>query len=254
MTPGRAGPAAGPIPPMRFLPRLRNRCLSRTIRAGLLGTVVAVAAWAEAADLRGRLESLAAQHGFVVEGLDWIGQEAAGNPAGSVPEQLKALLRDYNYLLVQGAHGSIETLRITSRKSSGGQGSAGSAYVETIRLGTHHQVEAAIAGPNAVAKTVRLIVDTGATTLVLPESMIPELGFAPEDLQAGVSQTASGQVPVKIGLLRSVRVGAVSADAVMVSFIADARLHGAMLLGMSFLQRFRMTIDDERNELILLAK
>ena len=61
-------------------------------------------------------------------------------------------------------------------------------------------------------------------------------------------------VAVKIGLLRSVRIGAVSADNVEVSFIADAELSGNRLLGMSFLQRFKMTIDDAANELVLMAK
>jgi aspartyl protease family protein len=216
--------------------------------------LVSGGAFAEGGDLRGRLESLASQGGFAIEGLDWIGPEPAGNESGTTLERLKDLLRDYNYVLVQGGRSGIESVRITSRKDVEARGSAGSAYVGTVRMGSHHQVDAAIAGPNGVAKTVRLIVDTGATTIVLPESMIPELGFGPESLQNGTSQTASGNVATKIGTLSSVRVGAVAAENVMVGFIADARLKGAMLLGMSFLQRFRMTIDDQQNELILLAK
>jgi len=97
------------------------------------------------------------------------------------------------------------------------------------------------------------MIDTGATTLVLPTSMMPELGFTPEDLHEGTSQTASGNVAVKLGLLRNVRVGAVSADNVEVSFIEDSQLKGNRLLGMSFLQRFKMMIDDAANELVLMA-
>ena len=121
-------------------------------------------------------------------------------------------------------------------------------------MGNHHQVEAAITGANGTIRTVRLIVDTGATNVVLPTSMISELGLAPEDLQPGTSMTINGFLPTAVGMLPSVRVGAVSAGNVKVSFVADEKLHGAMLLGMSFLQRFRMTIDDERNELVLLTK
>jgi aspartyl protease family protein len=183
-----------------------------------------------------------------------LGPEPAGLAEGTPVERLKALLQDYNYLVVQSRPGLIERVLITSRKAADGAKSADRAYVETTRLGTHHQVQATLAGPNAVARTVPLLVDTGASAIVLPESMIEELGFAPEALQDGVSQTASGTVPVKIGVLRSVRVGAVSAGDVQVAFIADRRLNGAMLLGMSFLNRFRMTIDDASNELILLAK
>jgi len=98
------------------------------------------------------------------------------------------------------------------------------------------------------------MVDTGATTLVLPSSRIAELGFTAQDLRKGTSQTASGVVPMQLGRLRHVRIGGVSAADVEVSFIADDKLSGNQLLGMSFLQRFKMTIDDANNELILLAK
>jgi aspartyl protease family protein len=205
-------------------------------------------------DLRGELEALAAQSGFSIEGLARIGPEPAGPAEGAPAERLKALLQDYNYLVVQSRPGAIEKVLITSRKAADGAKSADRAYVETTRLGTHHQVQATLAGPNAVAKTVPLLVDTGASSVVLPESMIEELGFSPEALRGGVSQTASGTVPVKIGVLNSVRVGAVAASDVEVGFIADRQLNGALLLGMSFLSRFRLTIDDARNELILLAK
>ncbi|MGZ8217672.1 retropepsin-like aspartic protease family protein [Methylomagnum sp.] len=219
-----------------------------------LPSLISAAALAAPGDLRDELAALAAGNGFAIEGLGRIGSEPASRAQGAPPERLKALLRDYNYLLIQARPGVIEKVLITSRKVGGGKKSADSAYVGTVRLGAHHQVEAAVAGPNAVAKHLALLVDTGASTLVLPSSMIHELGFAPEDLRDGLSQTASGTEPVKIGTLGSVRIGAVSADNVAVSFIADKKLQGTMLLGMSFLQRFRMTIDDAKNELILLAK
>lgn len=241
--------------PVNSRPRHTLSRLLSVLGAGLLACFLGITTLsAEPGDLRGTLEALATGHGFAIEGLDRIGPDPAATARGTPAEQLRVLLRDYNYVLIQAGPDRIEKVRITSRKASENKGSADRAYIGTVRLGTHHQVEAAIAGPNSVAKTVRLIVDTGATTLVLPESLIPELGFAPEDLQEGVSQTASGSVPTKIGTLRFVRVGAVSAENVMAGFIADRKLHGAMLLGMSFLQRFRMTLDDERNELILLAK
>jgi len=39
---------------------------------------------------------------------------------------------------------------------------------------------------------------------------------------------------------------------VKVTFISDDRLGNTMLLGMSFLERFNVTIDDAHNALILL--
>jgi aspartyl protease family protein len=212
-----------------------------------------------AKDVRARIESLALEAGFSVEGLDWLGAEATAEASGAPAEKLQAWLREYNYLIVGGA-GGIERLIISSPKRTGqasrdaGGGSSSDAYVKTTRDGVHHKVDALLVGPNGIGKPVALIVDTGASSLVLPASLSAELGFGADDLENGVSQTAGGQTQVKFGTLASVRVGAARAEGVKVSFIEDRRLNGAALLGMSFLGRFRMTIDDERGELVLLVK
>ncbi len=98
------------------------------------------------------------------------------------------------------------------------------------------------------------MVDTGASTVVLPASMSTQLGFRPEDLVDGIAHTASDRVKAKIGFLKSVRVGNILANDIKVALMPDDRLGNTMLLGMSFLERFKVTIDDARNELILLAK
>jgi aspartyl protease family protein len=225
---------------------------SRRLSA-ILGALLLASAPVRADSLRARLEALAAEARFTVEGAERLGPEEVPPATGSPAERIRSLLRDYNHLVV-GPAGAIEKVLITSRKDGSAQGSASSAYVKTTRLGPHHQVEAWIAGPNAVSRPVNLLVDTGATTVVLPESMMKPLGFDPDALREGTSQTARGRVPIKTGILPAVRVGAVSAAGVEVSFIADRHLNGSMLLGMSFLKRFRMTIDDDRGELILFAR
>ncbi len=208
-----------------------------------------------AAGLRDQLQTLARTQSFTVEGLSRLGDETAVNATGTPIEQVRQLLQDYNYVLTQARPGVIGQLRIISRRGdSGGKASAKSASLATRRVGAHHQVEVTLIGPNRVARPVPLLIDTGATTIVLPASMIGELGFAAEDLHEGSSQTASGTVPIKLGVLRSVRVGGVSAANVNVSFIADQQLNGNRLLGMSFLQHFKVTIDDASQELILLAR
>ena len=209
-----------------------------------------------ATTLQDQLRELAEHRGFVIEGLGRLGDEPAGNGEGSVQDQIRHLLQGYNYVVTQAGPGVIGKVRIISRRgeSAGPKSSASSAYVQTKRVGAHHQVDVVMVGPNSVARTLPLMIDTGASTLVLPTSMMSELGFTPEDLREGTSQTASGTVPIKIGSLRNVRIGAVSADNVEVSFIADRKLNGNRLLGMSFLQRFKMTIDDAANELVLMAK
>ena len=228
--------------------------MSLTLRLALAASLVAGSGWSRAGGLREDLEGLATRNGVVVDGLEWIGSEPAPSSSGALPDRIRALLHDYNYLLIQGGKSGVERIKITSRKEGGNAGSADRATVSTARVGPHHQVETTLVGPNGIAKSLPLILDTGASTLVLPASLIAELGFRPEDLTEAVSQTASGRVPSKLGTLSSVRVGAVAATGVRVSFIADARLQGAMLLGMSFLQRFRVTLDDGGNELILLQK
>jgi len=126
--------------------------------------------------------------------------------------------------------------------------------IKTTRRGVHHQVTAKLVGPNDAMRRVSLIVDTGATAIVLPESMMGPLGFEDAMLKKGFSNTANGKVGVKRGTLRSVMVGDVEARDVLVSFIADDRVGGTRLLGMSFLNRFRFSIDDTKNELTLLVR
>lgn len=229
---------------------VRSRLYGFILSLFLIGTTPT---WADPEALRARLESLAAEHGFVVEGLDRLGSELAPASTGDLPTQLKGLLEDYNYILMSDPAGAVERLVITSAKTPA-RARLINATIKTTRLGPHHQVDTVLVGPNGVAFPVTLIVDTGASTVALPESMASELGFAPESLQPGVSHTANDIVPIKAGILESVRVGQVSATAVPVAFFPDERLRGAKLLGMSFLSRFRMTLDEAENELILLAK
>lgn len=211
------------------------------------------AAPVQADSLRARLESLAKANGIAVEGLDRLNDEPARPVVdGDVARQVGALLADYNFMAVGGG-GKIERLVITSPKQLVPRRQA-SGTVKTQRVGTHHQVQAVLNGPNRVDVGVDLLVDTGATTVVLPESMIAALGFSGQDLRIGTSQTAGGTIAVRIGLLRSVKLGDVQAEDVPVSFVADQKLGGARLLGMGFLNRFRFSLDDENNELLLLSK
>jgi aspartyl protease family protein len=204
--------------------------------------------------LRTQLEALAAKYGFVISGLDHISSGAAQRfVEGNGEDRLKALLEDYNYVVIAPSPGKIEKIIITSLKQPPDKRYV-SPYVLTTRVGAQHHVQAVITGPNNQGLDVELVVDTGASTVVLPASMSTQLGFRPEDLVDGIAQTASDRVKVKIGFLKSVRVGNVSANDIKVTIIPNDRLGNTMLLGMSFLERFKVTIDDARNELILLAK
>src|SRR5579862_892655 len=179
----------------------------RLVMAILLFGRCGEGATADPDDLRSHLVEFAQERGFTIGGLQSIGREAAVNAQGSVSDRLSVLLQDYNYMLVQDGLGRIEKVVITSRKSPEAAGSAGSATVFTVRVGNHHYVDTDITGPNRVVRTVRLLIDTGATSLVLPTSLIPDLGFKPQDLRPGTSQVVGGAVPTLIGTLGVVRVG-----------------------------------------------
>ena len=235
---------------MLFCHTLFRMCLIRVCMGLMLLLAMGSSACAET--LRSQLETLAKENGIHMEGLDRLYDEPSKQVEGDVAGRIKLMLADYNFMIV-GQSGKIERVTITSVKNVAPRPKS-SGTVKTQRLGAHHQVQAKLNGPNNTEMTVSLLIDTGATTLVLPMSMIQPLGFNPEALQNGVSQTAAGTVPIKTGILKSVRIGDVLAENVPVSFINDQKLNGAKLLGMSFLNRFRFSLDDDNSELLLMSK
>lgn len=211
------------------------------------------AAFADSGSLRTQLEALTKEDGIVIEGLALLADEEAKEVHGNTGARLEELLKNYNYLLIQNPPGKIAKVIITSQKRPG-EPSKANPYVKTTRVGRHHRVDAVIVGNGGQSVTVSLLVDTGASTIVLPYSMMQALGFQEDALRSTVMGTANGQIRGKIGLLKTVTVGNVSANDVEVGFIPDDKLGNSTLLGMSFLDRFRVTFDDAHNEIILLAK
>jgi aspartyl protease family protein len=213
---------------------------------------------AAAEGLQERLEALAAAKGFTVSGLERLAvapaKVAAVPPAGApLPKRIGALLEGYNYVLLYDGEGRITELRISGPAPAAAAVPARGS-VATTRRGPHHVVEAELVGPNGTQHRVPLVLDTGATTVVLPLSMIGPLGFEDGDLADGWSQTAAGRVRIKRGWLESIKVGRMAEDRVAVSFIEDDKLGNQTLLGMSFLDRFRLTIDDQNDRIILMRK
>ena len=211
---------------------------------------------AAAAGLQERLEALAAAKGFTVSGLERLAEAPAKftavPPAGApLSQRIRALLGGYNYVLLYDGEGRVTELRISGLAPAAvpARGS-----VATTRLGPHHVVEAELVGPNGTKHRVPLVLDTGATTIVLPQSMIGPLGFEAGDLTDGWSRTAAGRVHIKQGWLEALKVGRMTEGRVAVSFIEDDKLGNQTLLGMSFLDRFRLTIDDQNDRIILMRK
>ena len=59
---------------------------------------------------------------------------------------------------------------------------------------------------------------------------------------------------IKRGWLQAIKVGRPTEDRVAVAFIEDDKLGSHALLGMSFLNRFRLTIDDRNDRTLLMRK
>jgi aspartyl protease family protein len=208
-----------------------------------------------AEELRSQIVALAAREGFLVSGLEQIEDAPAKKLLVAEPaRQLEVLLNDYNYMLLHGAGGGIRELWILEPRPSAEQLFDRYA-VRTTRNGLHHIVETTLVGPGGAQATVSLTLDTGATTIVLPQTLIAPLGFQAADLSDGWSRTVGGRIPVKLGTLKTVKVGHAMAKEVAVAFFdeedADMELS---LLGMSFLEHFRLTIEDAKDQIILMAK
>ncbi len=235
-----------------------NRSRLAPVRALLILVGLAWVGLAAAQDtngnLRSQIDALASRAGFTVNGLERIG-EASARPITEGPpsRQVEELLQGYNYIIVHDANGGIRELRILNPRSSTGPVPR-RGVVTSERQGRQHTVEAELIGPTGKKRTVRLVVDTGASTVVLPSSLIEPLGFSEEELEDGEAETANGTVTVKTGTLRSVRVGQAKAGDVSVGFIADEQIGNQHLLGMSFLGQFRLTIDDKTDRIVLLPR
>ena len=206
-------------------------------------------------NLQEALQALAHQAGFRVEGSERLEPILVQPPSGDLLKQVRHWLEGYNYTMTLRKPGVIESVRILgARGAPYSRQTSATTQVSTHRQGSHHVVEARLTGPSGSVKTLTLLIDTGASLLVLPASLERELGFTPETLQPGTSQTASGTEPVQIGHLTRVSLGHAEVADVEVAFLADDKLKGQQLLGMSFLRHFKVTLDDAASELILMAQ
>jgi clan AA aspartic protease (TIGR02281 family) len=112
-------------------------------------------------------------------------------------------------------------------------------------------ITATLVGPNGQQVSQSLMVDTGASFVVLPQSKGPALGFDLFRLPEQKVQTAKGEHAARVGVLKALTLGDETVSDVQVAFIEDGLVGATALLGMNVLSRFRITIDDERNVLTL---
>ena len=92
---------------------------------------------------------------------------------------------------------------------------------------------------------VRFLIDTGASTVVLPSGIAHGAGVARHDAREVSVATANGRTRASRVLLNSVRVGPISANLVEALIMEDSQLK-TPLLGMSFLKRTILNNQDGR--------
>ena len=87
--------------------------------------------------------------------------------------------------------------------------------------------------------SVRFLIDTGASQVVLPSADARRLGVDFSKAAKSVAQTANGSAPVYLVKLDTVKVGEIELHNVDAIIVDSSRLSQA-LLGMSFLNRVEM--------------
>ncbi|MDO5648061.1 TIGR02281 family clan AA aspartic protease [Paracoccus sp. (in: a-proteobacteria)] len=110
-----------------------------------------------------------------------------------------------------------------------------------IGRGGHFHVDAALNGT-----TVRLMVDTGATTVALGQRDARRIGIDPDTLAyTGIAMTANGQVPTANVTIREFAIGDI-VDRNVRAVVIGGDMDGS-LLGMSYLRRFaRVSFESDR--------
>ncbi len=117
----------------------------------------------------------------------------------------------------------------------------------------HHFIEVAFTGPLDTRVETQLMLDTGATIIALPASMMDELDISEEDTVPQHMRTANGAAQALIAVLPLLEIGDQKIRDVDVAFLADNRFSVNKLLGMGALKDYKMTIDNQ-NETVTLVK
>jgi aspartyl protease family protein len=156
-------------------------------------------------------------------------------------------------VIILGPKVPVEAPLVTAESVPGGD-KDGDIVVHTIRQGTAHAVQASLEGENGRRISRILVVDTGADFVVLPASLLPQLGLPAGAMQQREIQTANGKVSARIGKLPALWLGDTRIAGVQAAFLDDANLGDNALLGMSVLGRYRMTMDDQHRLLTLGRK
>jgi len=204
----------------------------------------------DANDLFSQIQSLQSRMNIQITGLERIQNEEKVMTSGSLEQQIEQVLASYNHIISRNAKGQIERVVIIHKKQ---KTKADRIVLPTSLKGNHFMVSVDISGNGSNWQTLDMIIDTGADLVVLPESMIAQLGLADSTFTRKKMQTANGMTEVKIGKLQELRIAGETVENVETAFLPDHLLGKNSLLGMSVLGRYQINIDD-KTQLITLFK
>lgn len=225
-------------------------------------------------DVAEELERLMSVHGFTMKPSHLeTTRESIGRAEGdALIPRLRVLLEHFDHVIVQRPDGGVERVIIlgatqavappqpeaaqteeqpAEEEATGEATPAAEIVVETQRKGPSHALMLSLEGEGGKRVERPLLLDTGADYVVLPASLLGPLGIGPGSLRRQSVQTANGTVDAQLGTLTAIWFGDQKVTRVATAFIDDTRLGGNALLGMSVLGRFRVTIDDANNRVVL---
>jgi clan AA aspartic protease (TIGR02281 family) len=224
----------------------------RRFAALLLMTLTTQTQSGEAAeDLFSQILSLQSQMKIKITGMERIQNEEPVVTRGNPEQQIEQLLSSFNHIVTRDAQGQIERIVIVNKKQ---KTETERIVLPTTHQGNHFMVSVALSGDGSIWETVDMIIDTGADLVVLPESMIAQLGLTNSRFTHQKMQTANGTTDAKIGKLQTVKIAGETVENVEVAFIADKLLGKNKLLGMSVLGRYQLNIDDTSQVITLFKK
>jgi aspartyl protease family protein len=202
-------------------------------------------------DLFKQIQALQSQMNIKITGLERIQNEEKVITRGSLEQQIEQLLASFNHIISRNAKGQIEHIVIINKKQ---KTEVDRIVLPTSLQGNHFMVSVAISGDGGLWQTLDMIIDTGADLVVLPESMIAQLGLADSTFIRQKMQTANGMTEAKIGVLKELKIAGETVENVQAAFIADRLLGKNSLLGMSVLGRYQINIDDKSQMITLFKK
>lgn len=193
-----------------------------------------------AAELSGLLKSWSAEHGFALFGDALTAQHDVDLPGEGTPlaRQLRHVLEGYAYILETRRDGSVVRLAIMGEN---GAKPVPSGRIELAMSGPKgdKRIQASLRGPGGTVQ-LPMLVDTGASLVVLPKSLAEPLGLSLAGARSIKLRTANGDIEGQRLNLPAIKLGNTAVEKVDIAMVESETITDFGLLGMSLLSRYQI--------------